>query len=583
MEGHRKIRFVLSGSGYIFAVQRFTADEMIADCFNVHLWLVCEVQIASDELPGKEGCLTLSGTDEDRYFHGVINRVTLTGRDGRFYLYQAHLVPYLWYLSLNRNFRVFQRKTVVEIADEVLKAALPHQPYHSRLIRQYSTRRYCTQYGESDWHFVSRLFEEEGICYFFQHFSDKHILTLADDKVAYGCIGGDATVKYHLDGGMSPESETISSFIYSQSTTPEAAALWNYNFKRPSLDLTVQEPAGKAPAREIFELSSNYGLPEQGKHLARVRLEEQLTLREHGEGKSNCHRLIPGFLFEVTDHTFESLDGDYLLVKVTHTGSQGHVLGEQSGMGGDATYSNEFVAIPAEVTPRPERLLAKPRAELQSAFVVGPPGEEIYPDEYGRVKVQFHWDRSGSGTENSSCWLRVNQPWSGQGWGMSALPRVGDEVLVGFVNGDPDWPVVVGSVNNAESPALYPLPAERARSGIRTRSYPEGSSDNFHELRFDDRKGQEEVYLQSERDWNILVKHDKQETVGNDGVEEIGGDKTVRAGRCIRIQAGDSIELVCGSTSIKLDSLGNLTLNGTNLDFSGSQNIRLTSSKIDLN
>jgi type VI secretion system secreted protein VgrG len=298
---------------------------------------------------------------------------------------------------------------------------------------------------------------------------------------------------------------------------------------------------------------------------------------------SNCQRLIPGFLFEVTEHSFESLDGKYLLVKVAHTGSQNHVLGEHAGMGGDATYSNEFVAIPAGVTPRPERLLAKPRAELQSAFVVGPSGEEIYPDEYGRVKVRFHWDRLGDGTENSSCWLRVNQPWSGQGWGMSALPRVGDEVLVAFINGDPDWPVVVGSVNNAESPALYPLPEERARSGIRTRSYPEGGSDNFHELRFDDRKGHEEVYLQSERDWNILVKNDKRETVGNHGVEQIAGDKELHAGNCIRIQAGDSIELVCGSASIKMDSLGNLTVNGTRFDFSGSQHIRLTSRKIDLN
>ncbi|GFO69526.1 hypothetical protein GMLC_31050 [Geomonas limicola] len=269
---------------------------------------------------------------------------------------------------------------------------------------------------------------------------------------------------------------------------------------------------------------------------------------------------------------------------VAHSGSQGNVLGEYSGIGGDYSYSNSFLAIPSSVTYRPERSLDKPRVKgLQTALVVGPPGEEIYADEFGRVKVQFHWDREGQRDENSSCWLRVSQPWSGAGWGFAALPRVGDEVLVDFLNGDPDWPIIVGSVNNAASPALYPLPEQRSSSGLRTRSYPKGERDNFHELRFEDRKGQEEIFLKSERDWNVVVKNDKCEEVQCNSREEVGADKTTRAGRHFRIEAGESVEIVCGAASITLDSLGTITLKGTTIDVAGSQHLQLSSLKIDIN
>lgn len=574
--------FSLPGSENPLAVQRLSAEEIISECFHFRLGLVSEIQISPEEMVGKEGSVAISGPDEDRFFHGVLNRFALTSQSGKFYHYEADLVPHIWFMTLSSNFRIFQSGSVIEITEHLLKNTLPHQEFELRLTRNYEKRRYCTQYGESDWHFLARLFEEEGICFFFQHFPDRHVLILADDCVAYGPIDGTTSVEYRTDAGMVPEDETVRSFTFSRALGPDSVSLSNHNFKRPSLDL-LQQAKTKDPQYEVYDYPSSYGYPERGKRLARVRLEEQLTMRDSAAGTSNCHRLSAGFTFGLANHDFADLDGDYLLLRVVHTGWQGHVLGEESGIGGDSSYSNEFVAIPAEVTPRPERILERPRGRLQTAIVVGPPGEEIYADEYGRVKVQFHWDRAGKRDENSSCWLRVSQPWSGPNWGFAALPRVGDEVLVDFINGDPDWPIIVGSVNNAQSPALYPLPEQRSRSGIRTRSYPAGGRDNFHELRFDDHKGQEEIYLQSERDWNILVKNEKSESVGSDSKEEIGGDKTTHAGRRIRIEAGDSIELVCGAASITLDSLGNMTLKGTNVEVSGAQQIQLASTKIDLN
>lgn len=579
---HRTISFKVTGTEEGLAVKRLHGVESISECFNFDISLVTDIPISAEDVVGKEAVITITGQDEDRLLHGVLNKVSLTAQSGRFYHYEGNLVPHVWFMSLNSCYRMFQGKSVVEIAQQLLKDTLPHQEIEFRLSRDYEKRRYCTQYGESDWRFLSRLFEEEGICYFFQHFADKHVLILVDDCVAFAPIDGSPSVRCLGETGMAPDRETISSFIFSRAVGSDSVSVHNHNFKRPSLDLLQQAKVGD-PQYEVYEYPSPFGYPERGRRLAQVRLEEQLTMRESASGTSNCHRLTAGFTFGLVGHGFPDLDGEYLLLRVVHAGWQGHVLGEQSGIGGDSSYSNEFVAIPAEVTPRPERLLERPRGRLQTAIVVGPPGEEIYADEYGRVKVQFHWDRTGSRDENSSCWLRVSQPWSGAGWGFAALPRVGDEVLVDFVNGDPDWPIIVGSVNNAASPALYPLPEQRSRSGIRTRSYPEGDRDNFHELRFDDRKGQEEIYLQSERDWNVLVKNDKCETVGSDSKEEIGADKTTRAGKRLRLEAGESIEIVCGAASITLDSLGTVTLKGMTLEAEGSQHVKLSSLKIDLN
>lgn len=561
---HRKFDFFFISADYQVSVQGFTAEESVSELYTVHLSLVSEDQILPTEVVGTEGCLTLSGGDADRLFHGIINRFSLVGRNGRFFLYQVKLVPCIWLLSLNSSFKIFQNKNVVEIVEELLKAGLSTHLWEFRLLHSYEKRRYCTQYGESDWKFIARLLAEEGIFFFFEHFPDSHRLIFADDKTSYLSIAGEPMVRYDPGDGMVAETETLTSFIFSRGIKPGKITHSNFNFKRPSLDLTVQHHPTGHNDYEVYEYPGNFGTITRGTKLARVRLEELRSLEVYSEGVSNCCRFATGRTFTVAGHELDSLNSDYVLVTLRHNGTQSHVMGERSGIGGDCSYSNEFLAVPAAVTLRPERLLLKPYVGgLQSALVVGPPGEEIHTDEYGRVRVQFHWDRDGQKTEKSSCWLRISQPWSGQSWGMISIPRVGDEVLVDFINGDPDWPIVVGSVNNAASPALYALPSNKSQTGIRTRSYPNGGTDNFHELRFEDKKGSEEIYLKSEKDWNILVKNDKGETirrdenlvVGNDRNKSVQMNQSERIGlnKSIRV-GGDHQEFIAGNMVSSIDA-----------------------------
>ncbi|MBJ6724524.1 type VI secretion system Vgr family protein [Geomesophilobacter sediminis] len=528
---HRKFTFSFIGADAAVSVQAFTAREAISTCFSVEVSLVSEDPLVLSELMGNPAVLKLCGDFDVRYFHGVVNELRIAGRNGHFYLYEAHLVPTAWTLSQNMNFRIFQEQSVVEITHDLLGKLMPADSYEFRLVHEYEKGRYVVQYGESDWHFIARLLESEGIFYFFEHAADGHVLVVADDPTAYKHIQGDPCLACHNDAGLVSENAVVSVFKSAQRLAPGKVTLRNYNFKRPSLDMTTQMKTQEGEV-EIYHYPGSYRIPEEGKRYAKIRLEERNTLSDFAEGHSNCKRFTAGFSFILKDHDQDALNTDYVLVEVVHRGGQNHVLGENSGIGGDSSYRNEFLAISATKPLRPERIIAKPTvAGIQSAVVVGPPGEEIYTDEYGRVKVQFHWDREGKKDEKSSCWLRIAQPWSGQSWGVIAIPRVGDEVLVAFINGDPDWPIVIGSVNNALSPALYPLPAKRCQSGIRTRSYPNGGRDNFHELRFDDSKGREEIYLQSERDWNIHVKHDKKEDVSHDETVSVGNDRAKRVNK----------------------------------------------------
>ncbi|NMC74696.1 MAG: type VI secretion system tip protein VgrG, partial [Geobacteraceae bacterium] len=247
-------------------------------------------------------------------------------------------------------------------------------------------------------------------------------------------------------------------------------------------------------------------------------------------GNSTCPRLQPGAVFTLTDHPHADFNAEYFVYAVTHGGEQPQVL-QEHGSGGSAHYFNSFSVIPANVTYRPERISCKPFVPgLLSAIVTGPKGEEIWPDEYGRVNVQFHFDREGKMDEKSSCWLRTVQFWNGTTWGSQFIPRVGDEVLVSFINGDMDYPVIIGSVPNAAKPPNYNLPANKTQSGIRTRSTPGGTPDNFNELRFEDKKGSEEIYLQGEKDWNILIKNDKGQYVGHDETLNVVNNRSKRVG-----------------------------------------------------
>lgn len=543
-----KYRFnILDGSDYRIAVSNFHAEEKISVPYSITLRLVSEDQIKLDEVIKSEALLTIAGKDVDRYFHGHICNFAMTGRIDRFYTYSATVVPYIWFMNLNKNYRIFQDMTAIDIARKLLEEnRVASDEYEFNLKNDYQKRRYCTQYGESDFRFMCRILEEEGIFFFFEHTKDSHTIIFSDTEDIYEPIDGESEMEFNTDSNMVAEKETIRDFICNRALCPGKVTHTNYNFKRPSFDMKLNEEGETHAEHELYEYPGDYGYPPEGSPKVKNHLEHVKSLEVTIQGNGNCSRFTPGFTFSISDHPFDELNDEYCLAAVDHHGAQSGVFGEHGGIGGDYTYSNSFIAIPSKTVYRTGQTIEKPYVKgLQSAIVTGPPGEEIHTDEYGRIKVQFHWDREGKKDEKSSCWLRTTQHWSGNGWGMVSLPRVGDEVLVDFINGDPDWPIMVGNVNNAESPALYSLPANKSQSGIRSRSYPGGTPDNFNELRFEDKIGNEEIYIQGEKDWNILIKNDKGQRVGHDETLTVGNDRTkhVVANQSESIGANKSIQV----------------------------------------
>lgn len=538
-------RFLLdiADSAFDIAVVDFTAYERISAPYVIDVTLACEDLILCSDMLSKESLLTVIGSDisflgyvseqvdqPDRYFHGIVRKFKQAGVSGRFNLYEAQIVPSLWRLSLRKNNRIFQNMKIQDIILKVLnEGGVLSDRVEFRLQHKELNRKFCVQFQETDLHFISRLLEEEGVFYFFEHHEDRHVLVFCDTSAYYRDIQGTPSIKFNPSGGMVAGQESIHTFDFSERIRPAKFTHKNYNFKTPSLDLTAQN-SDDSEGFEIYEYPGGYGEPDRGNRLARVRMQGVAALKEKGLGQSVCCRLAPAATFDLTHHDDTALNKKYFLLEVIHGGSQPGTLAEQSGEGAPS-YGNEFLVIPATVIYRPARIHGKPMIPgIQTARVTGPPGEEIYPDQYGRVKVQFPWDREGQGDEKTSCWLRVAQFWNSSFEGSQFIPRVGDEVLVAFVNGDMDYPLIIGSAVSENTMPNYALPANKTQSGIRTRSYPNGGRDNYHELRFEDKKGSEEIYLQSEKDWNILVKNDKGQTVGQDESLTVGNNRSKTVG-----------------------------------------------------
>lgn len=576
--------FTIAGLSIPTTVISFSAYEWISHYYTVKLTLSTPAVITPlDSAIGKEGVLKINGNDDDwdavpRFFHGIIIEFEHIGICQQRYIYEVELVPAVWRLTLRRNCRIFQEMTVQNIVKQILQeSGVAADCYRFALINSERKRGFCVQYRESDFDFISRLLEEEGIFYFFQHSEDKHVMIFSDDKAVHPSIAGNKSIPFNT-GGMSGDADSIKAFTFCYRLRPQAFAHRNFNFKRPSLDLTSISAGSHQKQPEVYDYPGLHVTQERGRILAKVRMEELAAQQSEGCGQTSCCRLIPGHIFTLIEHDSQCFNTDYLITGVSHSGSQPQSLEEISS--GGFCYDNEFTVIPASVPFRPPITVRKPTIPgVQSAIVVGPPGYDIHTDEYGRIKVRFHWDRDGKADGRSSCWLRINQPWSGSRWGIMAIPRVGDEVLVAFLDGDPDRPVVAGALNNGDSPALYQLPANQTQTGIRTQSIPSGGYDNFHELRFEDKKGSEEIYLQSERDWNILVKNDKVQTIGNDErllvkndrdksvqmnqYESIGVNKTIKVGADHQEEIGADMRTTVGANSVETVGLAKeLTVGG---------------------
>ena len=608
-------------------LRRLRLEEGISRAFHVVLEAESErLDLAPTDLLGTGACVFVQLADGTRRpFHGLVTSFERRGRTARIGHYRLELRPTLWLLSRRTNCRIFQNLSVPQIVSEVLQNA-GLRDFDLRLAATYPMRDYCVQYRETDHDFVLRLLEEEGIFFYFEHEASRHVLVLTDTPVnAPLCPGQDAFDYHALDDGTFGR-DTVREFVVRDSIEAGAIALKDYSFLDPNNHLHVQV-RGKAgnPNLELYDHHpGEYGVQAAGTRLAKLRMQEQEVAAVRALGRGDGRSFLSGHRFTLRAHPHPELDGkQFLLVAVHHELEQPSAF---STLGGEdtTTYENSFECVPAELPYRAPNVTPRPHiGGPQTAVVTGPKGEEIHVDQFGRIKVRFHWDRLGKGDENSSCWVRVAQVWAGKQWGGLVHPRIGDEVIVEFLEGDPDRPIVTGSVYNARQMPPYALPANKTQSGFKTRSTPEGTPQNFNELRFEDKKGQEQVFLQAEKDLQFTIKNDRSGSVGHNesltvggnrtasvagnetvsvggdrtasvggnettqiggnealsvgsnSTEQVGALKLIDAGAAVLIKAGTSITLQCGASTLHMNQAGFITLSGMVINIAAAVNANM--------
>ncbi|ENZ3603087.1 type VI secretion system tip protein TssI/VgrG, partial [Pseudomonas aeruginosa] len=433
----------------------------------------------------------------------------------------------------------------------------------------YPEREYCVQYDESDLHFVQRLCAEEGIHFHFRHSAEAHLLVFGDDQTVFPRLG--RPTAYVHDSGLVADEPVIKRFSLRLASRTTRTTRRDYDFEKPRLLLEAgNRPAADAPAEpdlEDYDYPGRFVDRQRGKLLNQRALERHRADRRLGEGVSDQPLLVSGHFLEIAEHPRAEWNDLWLLSEVFHEGKQPQVLEENVTSDTSAStddfqqgYRNRFLATPWEVFFRPPLEHPKPRVlGSQTAVVTGPPGEEIHCDRYGRVRVQFHWDREGQGDDKSSCWLRVASGWAGNGYGGIVIPRVGMEVLVDFLEGDPDQPLVSGCVYHAAHPVPYELPANQTRSVFKSLSSPGGGG--YNELRIEDRKGQEQIFVHAQRDWDENIEHDQKIRVGHERHDTVEANSysefkaeehhTVRGERKVELKADDHLT-VGDSQHVKL-------------------------------
>lgn len=520
----------------VLLLARFSGTEGVSTPFMFALDLASrDNSIIFKDIIGKSITVSVDlRNGQTRYFNGIIMRFSqgesgsVEGEDIRLSYYSATVVPWFWLLTKTADSRIFQGLSVPDIVEKVFKEN-NLTDFKLNLHGSYEKRDYCVQYRESDFNFISRLLEEEGIYYFFEHEDGKHTMVLADVPDEHRPCPNQESVRYYVTSGSTVEEDTISNLDVMQEIKVGKYTLNDFNFITPSTNLKVEVPGRHelGPGeREIYDYPGRFMKRADGDRLANIRMQEEEAEITTISGSSNCRAFGSGYRFTLQEYYRNDMnDKDYVLLSVNHMASQ-----EFSGSGGpDVSYINSFTCMPFNIPFRPSRDTLKPYVEgVQTAIVVGPGGEEIYTDEHGRVKVQFHWDREGNRDENSSCWIRVSQAWAGAGWGAMYIPRIGHEVIVSFVEGDPDRPIITGRVYHGNNKPPYDLPGEKTKSTIKSDSSLGGGGSN--EFRFEDKKGSEEIFLHGQKDWTIAIENDKNQTVGHDETLQVGNDRTKSVG-----------------------------------------------------
>jgi type VI secretion system secreted protein VgrG len=549
----------------------FSGQEAISQPFNFRLETLAknETEIVFEQLLGKQVTVELQlASGDTRHFNGIVNRV-MEGARGPFYTeYALEVVPQLWLLTRKAQSRIFQHMSVPEI----LRSLFEGIEVRFELQGTFHPREFCVQYRETDLNFATRLMEEEGAFYFFEHTPSEHTMVVANTPSSHPEISDTPEAIYETVEGGRREADRITSWSKTQELRSGKYTLWDHHFQLPHKHLEADKAilasvqAGAVTHKlqvadnsklELFDFPGEYaqrfdgvnsGGAEQSAELNKIfednqrtveiRMQEEAMASVLIEGASNCRQLTSGHRFTLQKHF--NADGAYVLTSVQHICS----LDNYRSSGAVFAYHNAFTCIPDGLPFRPPRTTAKPIvAGTQSAVIVGPEGQEIFTDKYGRVKVQFHWDREGKNDAKSSCWVRVATHWAGKQWGIIHIPRIGQEVVVDFIEGDPDEPIIVGSVYNADMLPPYQLPDNKTQSGVKSRSTPGGLPADFNEIRFEDKKGSEQLYIHAQRNEDIVVESNKTERVGANETITIGKDRTETVGRdqAITIAQNDTL------------------------------------------
>jgi type VI secretion system secreted protein VgrG len=570
------------GNSPAFVVSAFTGREAVSQLFNFQVDLLAPAlsPVAFDKLLGQGVTVSMTLPDQStRHWHGMVRSVSQGGTSQvesgiSVTAYRLVLVPQLWLLTRRKQSRIFQQQSVPDILKAVLGSSASLDPQGT-----FEKRDYCVQYRETDFDFISRLMEEEGLFYFFKHADGQHTLVVGNSATAHPAVPGPTTLSYEpADGGLTPD-DRVYSWEKEQSLTAGKVTLWDHTFEMPTSHLdaasnvlgsvtagtvTHKLSVGGNGALELYDYPGGYakrfdgvapGGGDRASDLQKIFQDNQRTadLRMRAEesgalrttGASTCPQLTAGHKFTLDGHA--DGDGEYVVLDVEHFASSGS-LGS-TGMDEGFSYTNRFGTTPVTLPFRPPQTTPRPHvAGCQTAVVVGPAGEEIFVDKYGRVKVQFHWDREGKKDANSSCWVRVASMWAGRQWGAVHLPRIGQEVVVDFIEGDPDRPIIVGSVYNADNMPPYALPDNKTQSGIKSRSTLNGTAAHFNEFRFEDKKGSEQVYLHAEKNFDTVVENDETSKIGRDRTRTITRHDTL----VLKNQPKDEDPLGSGNQSITI-------------------------------
>ena len=514
----------------VLLFHRLSGTEQLSHLYEYEVeCLSVEHSIGLDKILGQTICVHLSLVDGGtRHFNGFVSRFSQHGTLGEYHCYRAIVRPWPWFLTRASNCRIFQEMTVPDIVKQVC-GDHGFTDIEDKLSDTYRTWVYCVQYRETDFNFISRLLEQEGIYFYFKHEENKHLLVLADSISAHESIGD--IPYYPEDNRDTRERDHIDTLSLCQQFQSCVYALNDYDFEKPKASLLVK--SAKAPRNHAHSDFEQYDYPGEylatgdGDSYANSRINELQSQFEQVEGGGNVRGLSAGALFELSNYPRDDQNREYLVISTNYQlQSNAYISGRGSG---EEDCNCSFSSIDSQQAFKPQRITPKPIVQgPQTAVVVGPSGEEIYTDKYGRVKVQFHWDREGKKDEKSSCWVRVSHATAGKSWGYVQIPRIGQEVIVSFLEGDPDHPIITGRVYNADQMHPFELPGKDMVSGMKSDTTPD--SGGYNEYSMDDTKGEELITVHGQFDMDTTIENDLREHVLHDRSRDVTNDETVSVG-----------------------------------------------------